>query len=41
VNDSVKVSFTAYKTTDKSAVRGVFKKITLTNTRQGETALEL
>jgi hypothetical protein len=34
------VSFTAYKTTDKAAV-GVFKEITLTNTRQGETALEL
>jgi hypothetical protein len=40
VNDSAKVSFTAYKTTDKAAVRGVFKKITLTNTRQGETALD-
>jgi hypothetical protein len=39
VNDSAKVSFTAYKTTDKS-VRGVFKEITLTNTRQGETALD-
>jgi hypothetical protein len=39
VNDSAKVSFTAYKTTDK-AVRGVFKEITLTNTRQGETALD-
>jgi hypothetical protein len=38
--NSAKVSFTAYKTTDKAAVRGV-KKITLTNTRQGETALEL
>jgi hypothetical protein len=25
VNDSAKVSFTAYKTTDKAAVRGVFK----------------
>jgi hypothetical protein len=32
------VSFTAYKTTDKAAVRGVFKKITLTNT--GERALD-
>jgi hypothetical protein len=26
VNDSAKVSFTAYKTTDKAAVRGVFKR---------------
>jgi hypothetical protein len=41
VNDSTKVSFTAYKTTDKAAVGGVFKEITLTNTGQGETALEL
>jgi hypothetical protein len=40
VNDSTKVSFTAYKTTDKAAVGGVFKEITLTNTGQGETALE-
>jgi hypothetical protein len=39
VNDSTKVSFTAYKTTDKAAVGGVFKEITLTNTGQGETAL--
>jgi hypothetical protein len=34
------VSFTAYKTTDK-AVGGIFKEITLTNTTEGETALEL
>jgi hypothetical protein len=40
VNDSTKVSFTAYKTTDKVAVGGIFKEITLTNTKQGETALE-
>jgi uncharacterized protein (UPF0218 family) len=39
-NNSAKVSFTAYKTTDKSALIGVFKKITLSNTVQGETALE-
>jgi hypothetical protein len=39
VNDSTKVSFTAYKTTDKAAVGGVFKEITLTNTTEGETAL--
>jgi hypothetical protein len=32
------VSFTAYKTTDKLAVGGTFKEITLTNTT-GETAL--
>jgi hypothetical protein len=40
VNDSTKVSFTAYKTTDKAAVGGIFKEITLTNTTEGETALE-
>ncbi|WP_366184272.1 hypothetical protein [Flavobacterium ovatum] len=40
VNDSTKVSFTAYKTTDKAAVGGVFKEITLTNTNPGKTALE-
>jgi hypothetical protein len=39
VNDSTKVSFTAYKTTDKAAVGGIFKEITLTNTTEGETAL--
>jgi hypothetical protein len=39
VNDSTKVSFTAYKTTDKLAVGGTFKEITLTNTTEGETAL--
>jgi hypothetical protein len=33
------VSFTAYKTTDKLAVGGTFKEITLTNTTEGETAL--
>ncbi|TDE01409.1 hypothetical protein [Flavobacterium hiemivividum] len=40
VNDSTKVSFTAYKTTDKVAVGGTFKEITFTNIGQGETALE-
>jgi hypothetical protein len=40
VNDCTKVSFTACETTDKAAVGGVFKEITLTNTGQGETALE-
>jgi hypothetical protein len=28
------VSFTAYKTTDKAAVGGIFKEITLTNTTE-------
>jgi len=40
VNDSTKVSFIAYKTTDKAAVGGVFKEITLTNTGEGKTAFE-
>lgn len=40
VNDSTKVSFTAYKTTDKAAVGGIFKEITLTNTGEGKTAFE-
>lgn len=40
VNDSTKVSFKAYKTTDKVAVGGTFKEITLTNSGQGKTALE-
>ena len=40
VNDSTKVSFTAYKTTDKVAVGGSFKEITLTNTGEGKTAFE-
>lgn len=40
VNDSTKVSFKAYKTTDKVAVGGLFKEITLTNTGQGKTAFE-
>ncbi|NGY38015.1 hypothetical protein FQU23_010895 [Flavobacterium sp. XN-5] len=40
VNDSTKVSFTAYKTTDKVAVGGTFKEITFANIGQGETALE-
>lgn len=38
VNDSTKVSFTAYKTTGKAAVSGSFKEITLTNTGEGKTA---
>lgn len=40
INDSTKVSFTAYKTTDKAAVGGIFKEITLTDTKEGETPLE-
>lgn len=40
VNDSTKVSFTAYKTTEKLPVHGTFKEITLTNTGQGKTAFE-
>ena len=40
VNDSTKVSFTAYKTTDKVAVGGILKEITLSNLGQGKTALE-
>lgn len=38
--DSTKVNFTAYKTTDKVAVGGVFKEITLTETHEGKTGLE-
>lgn len=40
INDSTKVSFAAYKTTEKVAVGGIFKEITLTDTTEGETALE-
>jgi hypothetical protein len=40
INDSTKVSFIAYKTTDKIAVGGKFKEINLTDTKQGKTALE-
>ncbi|MGO4821159.1 MULTISPECIES: hypothetical protein [unclassified Flavobacterium] len=40
INDSTKVSFVAYKTTDKVAVGGKFKEINLTDTKQGKTALE-
>lgn len=40
VNDSTKVSFTAYKTTEKTPVHGTFKEITLTNTAEGETAFK-
>lgn len=40
INDSTKVSFTAYKTTDKVAVGGTFKEIKLSNTTEGKTPLE-
>ncbi|MCW2120712.1 hypothetical protein [Flavobacterium sp. 7A] len=40
INDSTKVGFTAYKTTDKVAVGGQFKTITLTETKEGKTAFE-
>lgn len=40
VQDSTKVSFTAYKTTDKVPVGGMFKKINFTNTTSGATAME-
>lgn len=40
VQDSTKVSFTAYKTTDKVPVGGMFKKINFTKTNSGTTAME-
>ncbi|TJY36000.1 YceI family protein [Pontimicrobium aquaticum] len=40
VKDSTKVKFTAYKTTDKIAIGGEFKKVNITNIGNGETALE-
>ncbi|MBT2161138.1 hypothetical protein [Zobellia barbeyronii] len=40
VQDSTKVSFTAYKTTDKLPVGGQFKKINITKAGEGDTALE-
>lgn len=39
-NDSTKVSFTAYKTTEKVPVGGVFKEIIITNSGRGASALE-
>lgn len=41
VNDSTKVSWTAYKTTEKVAVGGSFTKINLTETRTGTTPEEV
>ncbi len=40
VKDSTKVSFTAYKTTEKIPVGGQFKKINITNAKTGKTPLE-
>lgn len=40
VNDSTKVSFTGYKTTDKKPVGGQFTKINITKNNTGATAME-
>ena len=40
VTDSTKVSFTAYKTTEKKPVGGTFKTINITKSNSGETALQ-
>ena len=40
IKDSTKVSFTAYKTTDKVPVGGKFLKIDITDAKSGTTALE-
>lgn len=40
IEDSTKVSFVAYKTTDKAPVGGQFTKINVTNFGEGATALE-
>jgi len=40
IEDSTKVSFTAYKTTEKIGVGGIFKEISLYDINEGETALE-
>ena len=40
VQDSTKVSFTAYKTTDKVPVGGKFEKINFTKTSSGDTAMD-
>ncbi|MEZ4853886.1 YceI family protein [Flavobacterium sp.] len=41
VNDSTKVGWVAYKTTDKTPVKGSFKQITLENTQSGTTPQEI
>lgn len=40
VKDSTKVSFTAYKTTEKLPVGGKFTKINIKETKDGETAMQ-
>ena len=40
VADSTKVAFTAYKTTDKMPVGGMFKKVELSGNNSGNTPLE-
>jgi len=40
VNDSTKVSFTAYKTTEKKPVGGQFLEIDITNSEKGTSALD-
>lgn len=40
IKDSTKVSFTAYKTTEKLPVGGKFQKINISKTNSGTTALE-
>ncbi|WP_291865174.1 YceI family protein [Maribacter sp.] len=40
VNDSTKVSFVGYKTTEKKAVGGTFTKINITKNNTGATAME-
>lgn len=40
IQDSTKVSFTAYKTTDKLPVGGTFNTINITNSHEGNTVLE-
>jgi hypothetical protein len=40
VQDATKVSFTAYKTTEKLPVGGKFTKINITNSKEGSTAME-
>jgi hypothetical protein len=40
VKDSTKVSFTAYKTTEKLPVNGKFEKINFTKTKSGSTAID-
>ena len=41
VNDSTKVKWTGFKTTDKVAVNGIFKEIELKNVKTGNTPEEV